>query len=142
MKNKQEIVVVKDPQIFISKEARVIFDNMRELDEFNSMDNKDLFMLAVSFGYLKNSKKTLKNDEKTQSGFTRERYLTNEDNSILKAIAIKENNEVGIIENIQNVYSVAEEYANGGIKYLKEFVFNDPASLEKKLADMLSKEIK
>ena len=42
---------LKDPQIYISKEARTLFDNMkRNLEEFKNFDNKDFFMLAVLFG--------------------------------------------------------------------------------------------
>lgn len=50
---------IKDPQIFISKAARNIYDNMRELDEFKNLDNKDLLFLAIIFGYINNKRKKL-----------------------------------------------------------------------------------
>lgn len=129
-----EIKRIKDPQLFISVEAKKIFDNLRELDEFKGLDNKDLFMMAVVFGYKSGKKRELKSKDKTESGFTRERYLSDNDNCILKAIAIKQENKVDVIRDIQHVYSIAEEYANEGVYHLKDFIFSNPASFAKKYA--------
>lgn len=129
-----EIKRIKDPQIFISVEAKKIYDNLRELDEFKGLENKDLFITAVIFGYKHGKKRELKTKDKTESGFTRERYLTDLDNCILKAIAIKHENKIDVIRDIQMVYSIAEEYANEGIYHLKDFVFSNPASFAKKYA--------
>jgi len=132
--------VIKDPQIYISKEARELFDNLQDqLDEFKQMDNKDFFMLAVLFGYLNNKKKKLEHASKTESGFTRERYLSAEDNGVLKAIAIAGEKNIEIVNDIVRVYSIAEEYANGGISYLKEFIFDDQASFVKNFASEIKK---
>ncbi len=135
-----ETKTVKDPQIFISKGARKLFDNLKEqLDEFKQMDNKDFFILAVLFGYLNNKRKKMESSEKTESGFTRERYLSPEDNGILKAIAISTTKEIEIINDIVSIYSIAEEYANGGINYLKDFIFEDQASFLKNFASEIKK---
>ncbi|HHT9131939.1 MAG TPA: hypothetical protein ACFYED_05585 [Candidatus Tripitaka californicus] len=135
-----ESKAIKDPQIFISKEARQLFDNLREqLEEFKQMDNRDFFMLAVLFGYLNNKRKKLEHSSKTESGFTRERYLSLEDNGILKAIAIAGEKDISIVNKIVHVYSIAEEYANGGISYLKEFIFGDQASFIKNFAHEIKK---
>ncbi len=132
--------VIKDPQIYISKEARELFDNLQDqLDEFKQMDNKDFFILAVLFGYLNNKKKKLEHASKTESGFTRERYLSAEDNGVLKAIAIAGEKDIEIVNDIVRVYSIAEEYANGGIAYLKEFIFDDQASFVKNFASEIKK---
>ena len=132
--------IIKDPQIFISKEARQLFDNLRkQLEEFKQMDNKDFFMMAVMFGYLNNKKKKLEHSSKTESGFTRERYLSVEDNGVLKAIAIAGDKDLSIVNDIVYVYSIAEEYANSGISYLKEFVFDDQTSFVKNFASEIKK---
>lgn len=136
-----EIKKIKDPQLFISIEAKKIYDNLRELAEFKSLDNKDLFIMALVFGYKSGKKRELKSKEKTESGFTRERYLTDNDNCILKAIAIQQENEVDVIRDIQKVYTIAEEYANEGIYHLKEFVFSNPASFAKKYAQEIKKSV-
>jgi len=132
-----EVKMVKDPQIDISKELRKVFDDMKSYDEFKKLDNKDLFILAVIFGYMNGKTKPLASKDKTDSGFTRERYLSPNDSSILKAIAIADTGSIDIINNIPQIYNIAEQYANGGINYLKEFVFDDPASFTKKFASML-----
>lgn len=132
--------VIKDPQIFISKECRQLFDNLKDrLEEFKQMDNKDFFMLAVLFGYLNSKRKKLEHSAKTESGFTRERYLLPEDNSILKAIAIANDKDISIVNDIVHVYSIAEEYANGGVEFLKEFIFEDQASFIKNFANEIKK---
>jgi len=135
--------VIKDPQIFIAKEARVLFDNMKNnFDEFKQFDNKDFFILAMIFGYANNKRKPLKKQEKEKSGFTRQRYLTNTDEGILKAIAIDDKKDISAINDIQTIYSIAEEYTNGGITYLKEFIYDNPASLTKKFSAKLNECLK
>lgn len=129
--------VLKDPQLYVSKEARKVYDKVKSLDEFASFDNKDMFIMAVLFGYRYDCPKELKRTERADSGFTRERYLTDKDNAILKAIAIEKTDSLDVIKDIPRVYAIAEEYANGGISHLKEFVFDDPASLIKKLNNYL-----
>lgn len=130
--------VVKDPQIFISKESRKLYDNLRDqFEEFKRMDNKDYFMLVAMFGYLNKKRRELKHSEKTESGFVRERNLTPEESGALKAIAISEENNIRIANNIPRVCSIAEEYANGGFSYLKEFIFDNPASFIKNFASRL-----
>ena len=130
---------IKDPQIYISKELRKVFDQITTYDEFKNLENKDLFILAVIFGYMNKKKNPLATKDRTESGYTRERYLSEIDNSILKAIAIADTGSIDIINEIPKVYAVAEEYANGGTNSLKEFVLDDPASFTKKYALMLSK---
>ncbi len=128
---------IKDPQIFVSQELRKVFDDMKKYGEFKTLENKDLFMLAVLFGYLNGKTKPLGSQDKTESGFTRERYLSDKDNAILKAIAIAETGTIDIADDVPKVYAIAEKYANGGTNYLKEFVFDDPASFTKKYASLL-----
>ena len=132
-----ESKIIKDPQIYISKELRKVFDDMRSYDEFKNLDNKDLFILAVIFGYVHGKREPLASRDRTESGFARERYLSENDNAILKAIAVADTELIEIINDIPKVYSIAEKYANGGKDYLKEFVFDDPASFTKKYASML-----
>lgn len=134
-----ETKVLKDPQIFISKEARTLYDNIKKLDEFEHFDNRDFFMLVAMFGYSKGKKKQLKKQDKTQSGFTRERYLSPNDISSLKAIAIDDEDDISVVNSIPKVFAIAEEYANGAIDYLKEFIFKNPADFSRKFASHLSK---
>ncbi|MFC1737711.1 hypothetical protein ACFL1G_01515 [Planctomycetota bacterium] len=126
---------VRDPQIYISKKARELFTNMKNtFGQFKHMENKDLFFLAFIFGYLNKKKKSLTVNDRETSGFTRDRYLSDADNAVLKAVAIQEKNDIGIIDDIPAVYAIAEAYANGGVEHLKKFIFDDPASTVKKFS--------
>jgi len=131
---------LKDPQLFISKDARKLYDDFKaEREEFKQMDNKDFFMLALVFGYLNKRKKKLENKDKTESGFFRLRNLTEEEAGLLKAIAITESKDIGVINDIVQLITISEEYANGGISHLKEFVIEDQASFIKNFASEIKK---
>jgi dnd system-associated protein 4 len=134
-----QVNVLRDPQIYISKEARALFDNMKRLPDFKHFENKDFFILAVLFGYANNKKKPLKKQDRTQSGFTRERYLSDKDKDIIKSICVEDKNDLCIVNDTPALFSIGEEYANGGISFLKDFVFDNPADFSKKLANYLKK---
>ena len=129
---------LKDPQIFITREARELFDNMKSrFPEFKSFDNKDFVVLAAMFGVRNKKRKPLRPQDTEKSGFTRERYLSNSEMAVFRALAINEKEDVTIIRDPKYTYSLVEEYCNGGISDLKEFIFGEPGSLSKKLASKL-----
>jgi len=133
--------ILKDPQVYISKEARTLFDSMKRMPDFQKFVNKDFFMLAMLFGYHKKRRKPLKRSERTQSGYARERYFFKEDMEFIKAAAISEENDLKVVESVPNMFSIAEEYVNGGISFLKEFIFDNPADFVKKFAGYLKKNL-
>lgn len=134
---------IKDPQIFITKEARELFDNMKSrLPEFRSFENKDFVVLAAMFGVKYKKRRPLKPQDTEKSGFTRERYLSPAEIAVFRALAINEKEDVAAMKDLKYIYSLVEEYCNGGVSDLKEFVFGDPASLSKKLASKLREILK
>lgn len=133
--------IIKDPQIYISQQARELFDHLKRLEEFKAFENKDLFILALLFGANK-SKIPLKKQDRTQSGYTRERYLSDKDMSLIKAVSVSETGDISVISDTPAIFSMAEEYANAGISELKEFIYDNPADLTKKLSSKLKKAIK
>lgn len=82
-------------------------------------ENKDVFIMSVVTGYKNGIRLPLKSKE----GFIREEYLNVEERSIIKSIAIQEDKNLSILLDMEKVYQIAEEYAKGGIKYLKDAVF-------------------
>ena len=137
MENKA-IKELRDPQFFISKSARQLYDNAKEnIDEFKRMQNKDFLMLAVVFGFLNQKKKKLENKDKAENGLCRLDNLSPAETAVIKAIAVSEMKDIGIIRNIPEILRITEEYANGGASYLKEFLFEDQASLSKKFAHIV-----
>lgn len=93
---------------------------LREKDSpFFKKDNKDAFIMAMIFGYFNNN--TIPLDKK--EGFIRIEYLSLEEKSLIKAIAIEKANDLKILLDKQKVYSIAEEFAAGGIEILKDAIF-------------------
>ncbi len=85
-----------------------------------SKETKDVFLLAVAKGYSFKSRVKLKNKE----SFVRTEYLKDEDEALLKAIAISETKDWKILSDPKEIFAIAEEYAVGGIKHLKHEVFD------------------
>ena len=84
-------------------------------------ENKRVFMMAMVMGYIMESRKPLK--KRYQSGILRTESLKPEDKAIIKALALAEEKDLSIYSDKRKIYTIAEEYASGGIKYLKEDVF-------------------
>jgi hypothetical protein len=103
-------------------------------------DNKDVFMMALMMGLKNGARLPLKNRE----GFIREDYLSNDEKSIIKAIAVNAEDNLSVLLNIERIYQIAEEYAAGGIKYLVDSVFKKQhgsyaTRLETELIDICEK---
>jgi hypothetical protein len=86
---------------------------------FYKRENKDVFMMAMITGYKNGTHVALKAKE----GFIREEYLNSEERSIIKSIAIQQEKNLSVLLDMEKVYQIAEEYAKGGVKYLKDSAF-------------------
>jgi len=73
--------------------------------------------------------------------FVRAEYLNEIDDALLKAIAVADTKDINVINDLNNVYTIAEEYANGATEHLRALIFDDPANFTKKLATMLREKI-
>jgi hypothetical protein len=88
---------------------------------FYKKDNKSVFLMAMILGF--HNKQSLPLDKKEE--FVRMEYFSQDDKSLMKAIAIKSSEKgLKILLNQQEIYSIAEQYAAGGIGYLKSAVFD------------------
>ena len=132
---------LKDPQVYISNEARTLFDSIKKFPDFQKFVNKDFFMFAMLLGYYQKKKKSLKRSERTESGYARERYFANEDMEFIKAVAVSETGDLRVIESVPAMFSIAEEYVNGGISFLRDLIFENPADFVKKFAGYLRKNL-
>jgi len=109
-----------------------VFVRKEDIDDFRVLlqekdsplykkDNKDVFLMAMIFGFCNKQKLLLEQKEE----FVRIEYFSLEDNSLIKAIAIHDHPDgLKVLLDKQKVYAIAEEYATGGISYLKESVFD------------------
>lgn len=109
----------KIDRLYIKKSYEKDFKDLLEKDSpLHKKDSKHIFMMAMVLGFYKKSKAELGKKEE----FVRIEYLNDNEISLIKAIAINEENDLNILLDEERMYSIAEKYASGGIKYLKEMV--------------------
>jgi hypothetical protein len=115
-------MVNKEPdRLYIRKSDRKDYDRLLEKDSpLVGKENKDLFTMALITGFHEGTR--LKLDKR--EGFFLLYHLNDEENSIIKAIAVAEEGDLNILLDKKKVYSIAEEYAAGGIKLLRDKVFS------------------
>ena len=136
MENNEDNV---DPtRLYIERSDKEKYDRLLEKDgTFAGKDNKDVFIMAMVIGYSRGVKVELTRKE----GYVRFEYLKDRDKSIIKSIAVADRGTLDVLLDKKKVYSIAEEYAAGGIKLLVEMVFGESyGSFEKRLESELVEE--
>lgn len=117
---------------------REIYNELRENDmPLSGLDNTRIFLMSMAIGFRHHARLELKSRDQ----FIQGRYVKKEEKSIIKAIAIFEEKDVKVLFDSKKVYTIAEEYAHGGLKILKE-MSNSRGSFSKKLVSELLEEIK
>jgi len=106
----------KIDRLYVDKRDFNDFNRLKETDSpFAGSQNKDIFLAAMVVGYHEGSKIEIKNKE----GYVREEYLNPRELALIKAIAIADAGNLEILLDKQKVFSIAEQYATGGIEILK-----------------------
>ncbi len=128
----------KEPdRLYIRKSDKKDYDRLLERDSpLAGKENKVLFIMAMILGFHEGNKRELDKKE----GYIRTEYLNPEEKSIIKAIAIAEEGDLNILLDKKKVYSIAEGYAAGGIRLLKDKALGgEYGSFGKKLESVLVK---
>ena len=123
-------------RLFIDKRDLEDFKRLREKDSpFAKSENKDIFLAAMVIGFNEQCKMELK----TKEGWIMKSYLDDQDLALIRAIAIAEEGNLNVLLDEPRVFSIAEQYAAGGIRFLKDRVFGvDFGSYTKRLeSDLL-----
>lgn len=103
-------------RLYIEEEDKQLYEKLNE--EFkNSKENKDLFLFALSIGF----KYDIRRPIRKKFGFVRREYLMPKDWALLYSLVVK-NNSIETLANDEEVFKIAEEYANAGIKILSEWI--------------------
>lgn len=125
----------KVDRLYVDRRDIKDFNRLKDNDSpFAGSQNKDVFLAAMVIGYHEGSRLELKHKE----GYVREEYLTKEDLALIRSIAVSEEGNLNVLLDKQKVFSIAEEYAAGGIKLLKARVFSgEYGSYSKKLESEL-----
>lgn len=125
----------KVDRFYVDKRDLSDFNRLKEKDTpFAGSQNKDVFLAAMVVGYHEGARVPLK----TKEGYFMKSYLKDEELALINAIAVAEEKSLNVLLDPQKVFSIAEEYAAGGIQLLKEKVFSEEyGSYAKKLESEL-----
>jgi len=105
----------------IDKDNRIIYKTIQDSEgDLKKIPNTELFFLAVMFGKYCSEKRE---EIQRQEGYIREQSLSKDDWHILKALAVDEKKEMDVLLNKNEMFKIAEEYANSGIKRLNNWYF-------------------
>lgn len=100
---------------------------------------KDLFMFAVCLGY-QNGRRT-KPRKGNNGGEVPTKVFSEDDQAILKAIAIADTGGVEVLDRLGEIYAIAEEYANTGIHEVKAYALDEGGRPLWNLVSLLSSKL-
>jgi len=121
----------KVDRFYVERKDSDEFNRLKEKDSpFARAHNKDIFLAAMVVGYHEGRKVQIKSRE----GYFHETDLLPTEQALIRAIAVSEEGALSVLLDKQKVYSIAEQYAAGGIALLKAKVFSgEYGSYAKKL---------
>lgn len=124
-------------RLFVDKKDFEDFNRLKEKDTpFAGVHNHEIFIAAMVTGYREGCRIELKNRKE----FFFEKDLTKEENALIRAVAVSEEDGLNVLLDKQKIYSIAEQYATGGISLLKAKVLSgEYGSYAKKLESDLLK---
>lgn len=130
----------KKPKIdrfYVDRKDFSDFNRLKESDTpFAGAHSKEVFLAAMVVGYHEGCRIEIKNKE----GYFHEKDLSKEDAALIRAIAVAEEGGLNVLLDKQKIYSIAEQYATGGISLLKAKVLSgEYGSYAKKLESELLK---
>lgn len=101
----------------IDPKDRELYEKIsEEVPLFQEKNRKEQFLFAVAFGFSNGMRVPLK----SRDGFFLRKDLKMEDEALINAVALHDEDDVGILSDKGSVYRIAEEYAHAGIKLLTE----------------------
>ena len=104
----------------IEKDKRDFYANSkligkREYNKFDlNLDDKEKFLLAMAFGFGLGVRTPIE----SKDGFVLLKYFTEEEMALLYAVAFSDSNNENILEDLDEVITIANEYANTGINVI------------------------
>lgn len=96
---------------------------------------KDVFMWAAALGFHNGQRRPLTSGR--QQPFRWSQLSQDSDIPALKAIALADTQDVGVLTRSDQILRVAEEYANAGIRILKQGYIDQPGRLLWNLVDSI-----
>jgi len=118
-------------RLYVSKRYVVDF---RQLASDLDVDAKNVFFMAMALGFLNKEHEELEAKE----GYILIQNIKEPEHALMSAIAFDKTGNLGVFLDKKRVYTIAEEYASGGLKYLKNDVIKEQfGSYNKRLESQL-----
>jgi Skp family chaperone for outer membrane proteins len=106
----------KVDRFYVERKDFDVFNSLKEKGSpFFGAHNKEIFLAAMMIGYREGCRIELK----TREGYFHEKDLTRDDAALIRSIAIAEEDGLNVLLDKQKVYSIAEQFAAGGVSLLK-----------------------
>ena len=106
-------------RLYIEVESRTFYSKFKKYCSGLRLLNSEIFSLALALGYQSNIRKPLKR----KVGFIRYETISQELYSLMILIAIDEfGDDYSWINNPLDMFDIAEEYANAGIRILMDLI--------------------
>ena len=107
-------------RLYVEKSDLKIYKRLKDVGSpFQKKENKELFLMAMIEGFKQGGTKELRKRE----GYVRWAYLTDQEKSLIKALAIHKEGTLNALLDKKKVFSIAEEHAAYGIRFLHDRVF-------------------
>jgi hypothetical protein len=135
MKNTEENIKL---YLDYNKEYEEMMSEIKDHNEWYPVTFQGVFFLAIGYA-IKKSLKPLPLNPKSKNQENKIRIsvvINDKDNTYLKAVAFWHSKDIETIKNLNTVYEIAEEYANAGLKDIKENFFNITENPTFKLAEI------
>ena len=129
--------------ININKDIRSRYDKLQTNFLFKGRDAKNIFMVCLGLGYLKNNRKEVKDP----IGLLNITSFEDDDLWTIASLAVKSTGDISLLDNGPEVKKIASEYSYGGLSELETLDSEHNAegfadAIEKKAKDALKKETK
>lgn len=118
-------------------EPLIKYLNEYEYSPFKNSTLADIFLYAMALGYHFKDKEPLKKPVRNIPS----NALGEHGEWLIISLAVKEMGDLSVLKDFKKIVNIAEEYANGGLKYLLEIIKSSAldADSEKKLEDEMRK---
>ena len=113
-------------------------DTYKKLGEsLGKLSNRDQFLLAMSWGFHSNTR--VEKFKRSGNG-VRIDYLKDEDRALMAAIHLAVTEDQESLADIDEGFSIAEQFAEGGILLLEQMI-DEPGGFSRKLAGEVKSEL-
>ena len=110
-------------RLFVDKEDRKFYEKLESEDLFLNKSKREHFLYAMAIGFKNNVRLPLE----SKDGLFHTADLRPEDESLIKTLAlVTTDNNFEILSNKEDMYTIAEEYAHGGIRIIIDKIESKP----------------